>query len=408
MNPVTREEEQDVTFWRDSGNDMVELARDRAQLRSLTGVSACGSVAKAAGWNEKQVMKPVLIEEDLDKLPVESVVKQTQPEQKVVRVPEEQLRRDDTGHVRSKVSSKKSVNKFEHVKSFLQHIHEKDQGGRKAALAHLAEASSHSKFKRCLLHLGLGIDWWEHLEEPERTGFFSDIVHHPVFEVVAMATVVGDQMLSTWSANYSLINLSLDLPPIPTALTFCFNVYFALELVLKLIVHRLFFFCNFHWKMNCLDFFLVTYSVMEVFLLKSEMKLSALRVLRMFKMAKIVRMLKALTAVHDLRIMLDCLLGSFFGLFWALVLISVIMYIFSLIFVQAFTEYMIDEEATLDQGIKAEILTHFGSVSGAVLSVYEMLTGGKEWGEMYDLLEPTGMIAGPACVLMVAFFTISV
>jgi hypothetical protein len=200
------------------------------------------------------------------------------------------------------------------------------------------------------------------------------------------------------------VKLTEEIPHAPWALGWGFTGFFALELLLKLLVHRGYFFVCGAWRMNWLDFILVLYSCLEAV----AMKLSFLRILRMFKMAKMVRMLKALAAVHDLRIMIDCLLGSFFGLFWALVLIGVIMYIFALIFVQAFTEYLIEEGDSLSPVMRRDIENYFGSVSNAVLSVYMMLTGGIDWGDMYALLDITGVIAGPACLVMVSFFTISV
>jgi hypothetical protein len=201
-----------------------------------------------------------------------------------------------------------------------------------------------------------------------------------------------------------MANLTDDMPLTAQMVSYAFNIWFAIELLLKIYLHRLFFFISGQWKMNFLDFFLVAYSLLE----HVAMRLSFLRILRMFKMAKIVRMLKALTAVHDLRIMLDCLLGSFFGLFWALVLIGVLMYIYALIFVQALTEYVIENRDEISKTQQDDITTYFGSVVAGLLTVYKCLTGGMDWGDIYILVQPAGVIAGPACLLMVAFFTISV
>jgi hypothetical protein len=91
-----------------------------------------------------------------------------------------------------------------------------------------------------------------------------------------------------------------------------------------------------------------------------------------------------------------------------MVLIGFITYIFALIFVQAVTEHLIVSAEDFSESEVDVISQRLGSVAKGVLTVYEMLTGGRDWGEIYPLLERSGFIAGPACLAMVAFFTISV
>jgi hypothetical protein len=277
-------------------------------------------------------------------------------------------------------------------------------GGRKAYLVVLSNAIQNKHLRTMFLHTGDFLDRWENFQEPERTGCLNELMNHHLFDVLSMGAVIADQAVSIWSANYALKHLTSEMPQMVVFLSYALNGFFLIELMLKLALHRWYFFYNNNWKLNWLDFLLVSYSFLETV----SMSLSFLRVFRAFKVAKMVRMLKALTAFHDLRIMLDCLLGSFFGLFWSLVLIGVLMYIFALIFIQALTEHLITNGHVISPEARDDIYTYFGSVETAVLTTYKILTGGLEWGPMYALLKPAGWLAGPACLIMIGFFTVSV
>eukprot|EP00419_Tripos_fusus_P001104 CAMPEP_0172685440 /NCGR_PEP_ID=MMETSP1074-20121228/20243_1 /TAXON_ID=2916 /ORGANISM="Ceratium fusus, Strain PA161109" /LENGTH=320 /DNA_ID=CAMNT_0013504591 /DNA_START=154 /DNA_END=1113 /DNA_ORIENTATION=+ len=159
-----------------------------------------------------------------------------------------------------------------------------------------------------------------------------------------------------------------------------------------------------HWLMNWLDLFLVAYSAFE----QIGISLSFMRALRIFKLAKVVRLLKALKEVRDLRVMMDCLLNSWFALFWAAVLIGFITYMFALIFVQSITHYRFDNQDTLDQDVDQLVMARFGSVHQAVISLCKTFFGGFDWGEMYDLLAEIGPLSASLGVFFALFFSISV
>merc|ERR1712048_971276 len=119
---------------------------------------------------------------------------------------------------------------------------------------------------------------------------------------------------------------------------------YVVELVSKLIVHRLYFFCNNEWSINMLDFCLVVYSLADAVLISTGMNLTFLRTLRVFKFAKVLRLLRAVSIIKDLRVMMECVIGSMMALIWSIVLISFFLYVFSLFFVQAMAKHVSDSE----------------------------------------------------------------
>jgi hypothetical protein len=112
--------------------------------------------------------------------------------------------------------------------------------------------------------------------------------------------------------------------------------------------------------------------------------------------------------VRDLRVMLDCMISSWFALFWAVVLTFFLTYIFALIFVQACTEYIIQNKETMDPDELVKFKERFGSVQDGILTLIMSLTGGIDWITMYSLLQVTGPIGLTGCIFFVLFFSISV
>ena len=81
---------------------------------------------------------------------------------------------------------------------------------------------------------------------------------------------------------------------------------------------------------------------------------------------------------------------------------------FALVFVQAMTECMIENKETFDEETIDTIKAKFGSVQLGILSLTMSLTGGFDWGEMYDIVLLAGPIQMIACLFFVIFFTVSV
>jgi hypothetical protein len=411
--PCQARKASDSHFAREGSHSLYQEEQDDVEI--LRDVDADPEPAKPASKNNTAPQNvvapggPVQSGESLDARPNPSVrepMKRSNPSEGVPTPSWNQ-----TGpEITENKSPRKRTRLLDSVKTMRSAVHDvhadelSEDGAKKAFLLRLSSLVGNRFISNFLVHAANFIDWCENVHEPERTGFLPTLVNHQCFSLASLAAVLGDQGLTVWNADYQLANMTTDMPMASVTATYCLNCFFLIELLLKLALHRWHFFVNAQWKLNWLDFFLVAYSFLE----ELAVNLSFLRILRCFKVAKMVRMLKALTAFHDLRIMLDCLLGSFFGLFWSIVLIVVIMYIFALIFMQALTEYLITNADSLSPEIKEGIMTYFGSVATALLSVYAMLTGGLEWGNIYTLVQPAGFIAGPACIGMVAFFSVSV
>merc|ERR1711959_383989 len=94
-----------------------------------------------------------------------------------------------------------------------------------------------------------------------------------------------------------------------------------------------------------------------------------IRTLKMMKITKMMRMTKALSAFKDLKVMMLCIVGSLSALFWCFVML-----VFSLFFIQGFTTLLTSGQV-IDESDVADILLAYGSVSAAMLTLYQHVTG---------------------------------
>jgi len=190
-----------------------------------------------------------------------------------------------------------------------------------------------------------------------------------------------------------------------------FTGFYCMELALKLCVHRLYYFCSDSWRWNLLDLNLVLFSIVDLIMTltvmanrqESHASMTYMRAVRVFKVSRVLRMFRAVHFFTDLRLMIDCVMGSFIALFWCLVLIAFVLYMFALLFVQAVPVTLADvgEDALL-------LGQFFGSVQTAMVSLFQVTTGGRDWADLYELIEHMGPSYAALFIFYICFFVIAI
>jgi len=161
---------------------------------------------------------------------------------------------------------------------------------------------------------------------------------------------------------------------------------YTIEVALRLAVHRLYFFINDDYMWNIFDIALVFLGYS--FLLSADIAdtefLRSLRILRVAN--KLVRVVRLVHFVSELRLMLQCVLGSLRSLVWALVLLMGFTIVFSILLVQQFANAftMNTSSPFTDSEIKI-IDDSFGSVYKSMIALFKSITGGADWGDFYNL-----------------------
>ena len=197
-------------------------------------------------------------------------------------------------------------------------------------------------------------------------------------------------------------------------------LFYVVELAMRLIVHRLYFFWNSEMGWNCFDFVLVLFSIVENLLIyelmgsssSGSVNLNFLRLVRLCKVVKILRVFRTLRLFSELKLMLDCVIGSLVNVFWCVVMLLFVIYVFALLLQQGVVQYLSEAKAASPTSPIAgidEIMTYFSSVGVTVVTLFQSCTSGVDWNEPYKALQYTGSpFLSISFLLFVAFVFISV
>ena len=215
--------------------------------------------------------------------------------------------------------------------------------------------------------------WVDSLHEPERDGLLARIVFGSLFRNVCIC-VIGLNAIFIWHTTdqemYGMGRqeaMSAGRADLYHSMEIAFVVFYSWELTMKLSLHRCYFFTNSEWKWNSFDLFLVLFSIGEQLIQglvegSSTANLSFLRMMRMLKIVKVLRLFRTLRYFNDLRLMMDCVIGSVVALFWCLVMIMFVLYIFAILLMQLLMMYMKEPDAEVPQEDREIIVAMFGSV----------------------------------------------
>jgi hypothetical protein len=190
-----------------------------------------------------------------------------------------------------------------------------------------------------------------------------------------------------------------------------FTAFYLAELILKLVVHREFYFFNDEAAFNILDFFLVVMGIFQLILVVTGASDSVwdtgfLRVLRIFKVAKVFRMFRTLSLLAEVRLMMECVAQSMGSLVWAMMLLFFLSLLFGLFFEQALATAIGHDELN-DQDSEL-LIDAFGTVWRSVFTLVKATTGGEDWMITYRLLLPLGSLADAVFVFYIVFMAIAV
>jgi len=160
--------------------------------------------------------------------------------------------------------------------------------------------------------------------------------------------------------------------------------FYTLELSFKIWVWRCDFFVSESWRWNMFDLLLVLsglYDVLTEFVpidLGSGIGITWLRVLRIVKTLKLLRVIRVMRFFQVLRRMVSSIVGSMGTLFWSILMISIMLYMFALCFLNAVTIYLNDNKE-IDDAVMEGIDLYWSSVSQAMMTLFWAVTGGADW-----------------------------
>eukprot|EP00930_Biecheleria_cincta_P064086 TRINITY_DN49628_c0_g1_i1.p1 TRINITY_DN49628_c0_g1~~TRINITY_DN49628_c0_g1_i1.p1 ORF type:complete len:545 (+),score=90.56 TRINITY_DN49628_c0_g1_i1:96-1730(+) len=240
----------------------------------------------------------------------------------------------------------------------------------------------------------------------------SNIVLHPMFDLLAAIMIVANAL--ALGLELHLLAYNATSPSGIKGTLLFFNIYFIVELALRMVTLRKAFWCGAETRgWNMFELALVVLSLIEmVFTATSHVKdgsvastLKALRLMRIIRIFRVFRFFRPLLEISAM------LLDSIKSLLLALILLTLVLYVFAMItssqvmdFLKSHTDvsqpkfWMLLENH--DDELVRRLHRSFGSPLRAVYTLCISILGGVSWHECSDpLLEKN--------LLLAAFFYMS-
>jgi hypothetical protein len=175
-----------------------------------------------------------------------------------------------------------------------------------------------------------------------------------------------------------------------SSLVTLFNIWFAVEVVLRAMTEGPVYFVGVSWRWNLFDVVLVLFSILDM--ISDSGTVGFLRVLRAFRVLKALRVVRVLRLFRELRLMVSQMLLSLGSLFWSLMFLLVVTYLSGVVLAQAATIYIIETSRTNEtaEGVREMYSNVFEAMYTLLLSI----TGGIDWKDAASPVWHFGWVYG--------------
>ena len=225
--------------------------------------------------------------------------------------------------------------------------------------------------------------------EPEASkprGCIGRLVSSWQFEAFFAAVILTNSVFIGAVLQWESENAFTSMPTSIYAVSLGYGILFTVELVLRMIAAGLWdFYCKANWAWNFFDT-LVVASVIYEFLTEwgagqstsMSSNLRILRVVRLTRLTRIVRVLRIARFLRPLRTLVQSILGTLKALVWAMLLLTLINYVFAAIFTDVVGnfEYEVPQLEAED-----DLQLFFGTLQASSLTLFMAITGGLSWFE---------------------------
>jgi len=118
-------------------------------------------------------------------------------------------------------------------------------------------------------------------------------------------------------------------------------------------------------------------------------QLFIIRVLRVCRITRVMRIVRVFRSFRELRMILGSVVMSFKPLFWALIVMCLMMYMFGVALTEGYRDYVRQLHNIDAPPISQKLLDpFFGSLYRSCLTLYQSMAGGLSWIEIVNAMEP--------------------
>mmetsp|Transcript_27983 Transcript_27983/g.63323 ORF Transcript_27983/g.63323 Transcript_27983/m.63323 type:complete len:731 (-) Transcript_27983:245-2437(-) len=244
-----------------------------------------------------------------------------------------------------------------------------------------------------------------------------DIVNGRYFEVFFCILIISNTMFLGVEVEYVAYFRVEESPFAFYAITQVYIVAFIIEIVLRLMAHRSDFFCSADAGWNAFDGCLVLCSVLDSLLGIVRMfspntfetqNMTYIRMIRILKTVRIFRVFRIMRFFRSLRILVYSVLNTLRSLFWTMLLLTLILYIFGILFTQATVVHLVSTRSTGPPQLVWAMEHYYGSLLRSIFTLFKTITGGVTWQEVCEPLGFLSWMWAAMFVLYVSFTSFAV
>lgn len=191
-----------------------------------------------------------------------------------------------------------------------------------------------------------------------------------------------------------------------------YAVLFAVELLLRLLtLGSREYFVGAGWAWNWMDVVIVVSSWVDIIIDMMESSgetgvSSSIRILRLLRVSRLLRIVKTLWIVRfvgALRTLVASLVDTFKPLFWAMLLLLIIIYIAGVLFTDVVLQHI-----DVHKNVDPDMIRFFGTLGLSVQTLFRSISGGIDWAEAAEALRPLGELWVQLFQFYVGFCTFAV
>jgi hypothetical protein len=230
-----------------------------------------------------------------------------------------------------------------------------------------------------------------------------------LFKGLCTLVIVFNGAMASVAANYEIQHVNSPDLKWMSGVELFFLIFYVMELVLKLVVHRGYFFINDEASWNNFDSTLVLLGIYDFIMsrlnLDAHSNLTFARLGRLLKLSRLLRIFRAVRFFAALRQMLTSIMQSMAMMFWAMVVLVLLWWTLGLVLLQGFSALLREDD--MDDDTRAAIHDRFGSIPRVIFTFFSISTGGDDWENTYQLVVLAGELYAYMVLLYICFFQIS-
>lgn len=233
------------------------------------------------------------------------------------------------------------------------------------------------------------------------------VVYATHFDVTFGVLIISNAAFIGYQVEHKVQSPHGDEPFLFFFIQLMYMVVFGVELLMRFLVEGFRFWRSPEWAWNLFDTLVMSFSIFEAlahFFVGDEGKdsyknISILRMLRIVRVVRVMRVIRLIRFFKALRVLVFAIFHTLKSCVWALLLLTMILYVFAVIFTQAAADEM-EKGGTAQDAL--DLYHYYGGLGQSIFTLFKSMSGGVSWQEV---VKPLAHAGASYVALFVAFFS---